>query len=62
MRSWILALALSLGGTAAYACDCQKKQAEKQAQCDCPTQSCPGQCPGMDKQKSDKPKPEKKRS
>ncbi len=59
MRSFVLALVLSLGGGAAYACDCQKKQAEKQ--CDCPGQSCPGECPGMDKNKAEKPKPDKKK-
>ncbi len=57
----VFALVLSLGGTA-YACDCQKKQAEKQQQCDCPGQSCPGECPGMDKAKTDKPKNDKKKS
>ena len=34
---------------------------EKQQQCDCPGQSCPGECPGMDKNKAEKPKPDKKK-
>jgi hypothetical protein len=67
MKRFVFALVIGSAGisaTPASACDCQKKQAEKQAPsaCDCPGQSCPGECPGMDKAKTAKPDKPKKSS
>jgi hypothetical protein len=60
MKRLVLAFAI-LGGTAAapsvWACDCQKQQ-EKKA-CDCPGQSCPGNCAGHDDAQKPQAKPDK---
>jgi hypothetical protein len=65
MKKLTMALALVIGSSfagAAYACDCAKKQQEKQASCTCGS-ACPGACPGKGETpppKDTKGKPDKK--
>jgi hypothetical protein len=60
MKKLLLALAFSLAGATAYACDCQKNQQAKTA-CTCgANQSCPGECNHADPPRTEKKKQQKK--
>ena len=63
MKTLFLTLAFTLGGGAAYACDCQKNQQEQAKTCTCGAgQSCPGECNHADApppQKTEKKKGKK---
>jgi hypothetical protein len=60
MKRWMTAVSLVLAcGSvrAAWACDCQKREAQKQ--CNCAAQSCPGECAGHGEAPKARPKPDK---
>jgi hypothetical protein len=63
MKKLVLAFALTFGGGAAYACDCQKDKSVNQEQaktCTCGAgQSCPGECNHADPPKTEKKKQKK---